>query len=368
MTTQRFASLSRFALGAAAFGFLTACQDKPQPPPKFYSSVRVQKALSSEVAQTVRIAGALEARNSTNLGFRVGGRVVERLVDVGDRVRAGQVLARLDPQLLNADAQAAQAGLAAAEAQIRQAAAAYDRQQTLLARGFTTRSNYDAALEALRRAQSSRDSLTAQLAMARDQAAQSELISPGDGVISARNLEVGQVVQAAATVYTLVSDGPIDAVFDAPEEALRLTLMGARVEIALLDAPNVKAEGRIRQIAPGVDAATGAVRVKVGIDAPPRAMTLGAAVSGTMALEAHPFILLPATALASDPQAASGVSVWIVNPADSTVSMRLVTVERYETDRVALSGGVSPGEEVVVSGAQFLRPGQKVEIVRGGGS
>lgn len=356
--------LSRLALGVFLAGALGACREQPPPPPPVFTPVLLQTAASSETAQVVRIAGALEARSTTSLGFRVGGRVVERNVDVGDRVRAGQRLARLDPQILEADASAAQAGLAAAEAQIRQASADFERQQALFQRGFTTRRDYEAALETLRRAQASREALTAQLSLARDQASQAILVAPSDGVIGSRDIEVGQVVQAAATAFTLVSDGPIDAVFDAPEEALRLALMGSSARIALLDDPAVSVEGRIRQISPGVDPVKGTVRVTVGIDRPPAAMKPGAAVVGETTLEAHPFILLPAAALYSD---GGAPAVWIAD-SGALVSLRRVEVERYETDRVAIRAGIAPGERVVVAGGQFLREGQKVEIVAGGGS
>lgn len=361
MTQPPFSRLVLFALLAA---LMAACQEASPPPPKLHTPVSIQTAASGDVAQTVRIAGALEARSATALGFRVGGRVVERFAEVGDRVRAGQRLARLDPQILDADAASAQAGLAAAEAQIRQASAAFERQESLLSRGFTTRRDYEAALEALRSAQASREALTAQVSLARDQAAQTILVAPADGVVAERNVEVGQVVQAAATAFVLVSDGPMDAVFAAPEEALRLALMGAPVRISLLDDPAAAAEGRIRQIAPGVDLTKGTVQVKVGIEKPHPAMKPGAAVQGEMTLEAHPFILLPAAALYSD---GGAPAVWIVDSASQAV-LRRVEIERYETDRIAVRSGLSPGEAVVVAGGQFLRSGQKVEVVTRGGS
>ncbi|MDD2869219.1 efflux RND transporter periplasmic adaptor subunit [Neomegalonema sp.] len=361
--TQRPSSLSRLAFLVIPATLLTGCFEQPPPPPRVSTAVTVQTTRSDDVAQTVRIAGAMEARSSTSLGFRVGGRVVARAVDVGDRVRAGQELARLDPQILDADAASAQAGLAAAEAQIRQASADFERQETLLARGFTTRRDHEAALEALRRAQASREALRAQLSMARDQAAQTILVAPADGVISDRQIEVGQVLAAAQTAFTLVSEGPMDAVFDAPEEALRMALMGASVKISLLDDPSATADGRIRQVAPGVDA-KGAVQVKVGVEKPLPAMKPGAPVVGEMKLEPHPFIILPSTALYSD---GGSPAVWIA-AGDSTVSLRRVEVERYETGRFAIRGGIAPGERVVTAGGQFLRSGQKVEIMSGGGS
>ncbi|WP_018633894.1 efflux RND transporter periplasmic adaptor subunit [Neomegalonema perideroedes] len=361
--TQRPPSLSRIAFCAILATTLSGCFEQPPPPPKIHVAVSVQTARSDDVAQTVRIAGAMEARSTTSLGFRVGGRVVSRAADVGDRVRAGQELARLDPQILDADAASAQAGLAAAEAQIRQATADFERQDALLARGFTTRRDHEAALEALRRAQASREALRAQLSIARDQAAQTILVAPVSGVISDRQIEVGQVLAAAQTAFTLVSDGPMDAVFDAPEAALRMALMGAPVKISLLDDPTVTAEGRIRQVAPGVDA-KGAVQVKVGVEKPAAAMKPGAPVVGEMNLEPHPFVILPSSALYSD----GGLpAVWIA-AGDSTVTLRRVEVERYETGRVAVRSGIAPGERVVTAGGQFLRSGQQVEIMSGGGS
>lgn len=361
--TPHPSSLSRVALCALLLALLSACREETPPPPKLYAPVLIETARSGDLAETVRIAGAVEARDTIALGFRVAGRVVSRSVEVGDRVRAGQELARLDPQILAADVSSAQAGLAAAEAQIRQASSAFERQEALLSRGFTTRREYEAALEALRSARASREALSAQLSLARDQSAQTILTAPEAGLIASRSVEVGQVAAAAQTAFTLVSDGPVDAVFDAPEEALRLALIGAKVRVALLDDPSVAAEGVIRQVAPGVDPVKGTVRVKVGVARPASAMTPGAAIMGELTMEAHPFILLPSGAVYSD----EGLpAVWVVD-SESRVSLRRVEVERYRTGAVALRGGVSPGERVVVAGGQALREGQRVEI-KGGGS
>ena len=165
----------------------------------------------------VTLTGDVQARVRAELSFRVSGRVTERLVDVGAHVDAGDVLARVDPTEQQADLDAAAAAVAAAESQVRVTQATFDRQKALLANGFTTRASYDQAQEALRTAEGSLDAAKAQLGTAKDAVTYTELRASAAGIITARNLEVGQVAQAAQSAFTLAQDGDRDAVFDVYE-------------------------------------------------------------------------------------------------------------------------------------------------------
>jgi len=182
----------------------------------------------------------------------------------------------LDSKVQEADVAGAGAGVQAAEARLRQVTSVFNRQKDLLAQRFTTQREYDQAEQAQRSAQAQLDGAHAQLATARDQLAQTVLRAPSSGVITARHIDVGQVVQTSQSAFALAQDGPRDAVVNVQETLLAGGPYDG-LEIALVDDPKIKARGEIREISPVVNA-TGGVRVKIGIAETPPEMVLGAAV------------------------------------------------------------------------------------------
>jgi RND family efflux transporter MFP subunit len=202
-------------------------------------------------------------------------------------------LARLDPRTQEADVESAKAGVTSAQAQLKQATATFDREKSLLDSGFTTRNSFDQAEQSLRTAQAALDSANAQLASAQDQLSYTILRAGAAGVITARFAEVGQVVEPARAIFTIARDGPRDAVFDVYEAIFALVPDDAKARIALVSNPTVAADGTVREIAPAVDTSTGTVRVKVGIEQPPPAMTLGAVVTGSGSLKSSKVVMLP---------------------------------------------------------------------------
>ena len=270
---------------------------------------------------------------------------------------AGELLARLDPAEQQADFDAASAGVSAAEAQLRVAQATFDRQSYLLTSGFTTRVAYDQAQEQLRTAQSSLESAQAELGRTREALGDTELHARAAGVITSRNLEVGQVVQAAQSVFTLAQDGERDAVFDVPDSMLLTDVEHGRVSLALISNSGVTATGYVREISPAVDPKSSTVRVKVAIQNPTAAMTLGSAIAGTAATKPASEITLPWTALMA---AGSRPAVWIVDPKTRTALLKPVTVGAYEAGSVLVKNGLKPGDRVVIDGGKLLSAGQPV--------
>lgn len=313
------------------------------------------------VVENSAITGEISARVESDLSFRVSGRIVERAVDVGSSVKAGQVLARMDAEEQKADLNIATANLQSAIAQQTQAQLAFDRQQNLFRTQVTTRAALDQAQETLLTAQGSVQSAQAQLDSARDALTYTELRADADGVITARNVEVGQVAQAAQLVFTLAHDGPRDAVFNVFEALYLGRVLENKVAISLLSSPSDRIKASVREISPTIDVTTGTIRVKVGLEGAPE-MPLGAPVVGLFRSTARDAIELPWSAMASK---SGKPAVWIVDPSSSNVSLRLVDVSSYETGRFAVRAGVSPGEIVVANGAIFLRPGQTVTYNKG---
>jgi RND family efflux transporter MFP subunit len=336
---------------------LGACNERSAAPVERPALVRTELVQSRHGQATLTLTGEVRARFSANLSFRASGRVLARLADVGAHVNAGDLLARLDPAEQQADFDAATAGVAAAEAQLRVAQATFDRQSSLLSSGFTTRVAYDQAQEQLRTVQGTLESAKAELGRTREALGDTELHAGAAGVITARSLELGQVVQAAQSVFTLAQDGDRDAVFDVPESMFFADVEHERVSLALVSGPDVTAVGHVREISPAVDPKGSTVRVKIAIQNPRPAMTLGSAVAGTAGTKQDPEITLPWTALTA---AGSKPAVWIVDPKTNTASLKLVTVGAYEAGAVLIKQGLEPGDRVVIDGGKLLSSGQPV--------
>ncbi len=352
-----------FALAAlVAIPLLAACDSGPQTveqPPRSVRTITVEKR---EAGDTVTLTGHIEAADEASAAFRVGGRMLERLVNVGDRVKAGQVLARLDAQNARNNLRSAESALNAANALLSQTRNTYERQRHLLDRGFTTRANYDAAEQAHLSAQSQVDNAQAQLKIARDNVDYTEIHADADGVVTARGAEPGEVVQAGQMIVRIARENGRDAVFDVPANVFRIAPADPVINVALSDTPSVTAEGRVREVAPQADPVTRTFQVKVGLNNPPDAFRLGATVVGRMQLDAGTAIELPASALTEFNRAPA---VWIVDPATSTVTLRNIEVERFHPTTVAVSGGLAEGEIVVTAGVQVLHEGMRVRLPGG---
>ncbi|CDX16878.1 Efflux transporter, RND family, MFP subunit [Mesorhizobium plurifarium] len=343
---------------AAAFS-VAGCQKQQVAEKKLPVVVTTQTVALADYAPRTSLTGVIAARTLNNLSFRVGGRVAERLVDVGQHVDQGAVLARIDPQEQESDLRSAQADLDAAQAQLTQAAATYERQKTLLARGFTTRRDFDTANQTLKVAQGSVDAAQSAFANAKENLSYTELKAGAAGVITARQVEAGQVVQAAQTVFTIAEDGDRDAVFNVHETLVAQTPSSPAVTITLLSDPQVRAVGKVREISPAVDTASGSIRVKVGIPDTPAGMPLGAAVIGTVSAKSVKAVLLPWQALTST---GGKPAVWIVDPSSKAVATTPVEVLAFDSGVVVVDKGLQEGQSVVTAGGQLLSPGQTIEV------
>jgi RND family efflux transporter MFP subunit len=348
-TTSRWLAL----LATAALAACNAPQVARRPP----LPVRVVAAKVTDYAPTLSLTGAIAARVSSDLSFRVSGRVIERKVDVGAHVGAGEVLARLDPAASQADLDAANAAVASAEAMLKQNQAAYDRQKQLLDSGFTTRSGFDAAQQNLRTAQGSLDGAKAQAASAADALTYTVLKAEKAGVVTAREIEVGQYAQAAQTAFTIAEDGPRDAVFDVYESIFFAGHASGHVKLTLVADPHVVAHGRVREVSPTVNTHAGTVRVKIDVNEGGDKMPLGAAVIGETRFAPRKVVELPWSATASD---MGRLAVWVVDPGSGAVALKRVTAEAFDNETLILADGLTGGEKVVSQGGKFLYPGEIV--------
>ena len=341
--------------GLLAVSALAACNaptvSKRPPLP-----VQVVVAKTTDYATGLSLTGEVAARVSSNLSFRVSGRVIERKADVGQHVEPGDVLARIDPAEAQADLDAANAAVASAEAVLKQNAASFDRQKQLFDSGFATRSAFDTAQQNLRTAENALDSAKAQAATAADALTYTTLKAEKAGVITVRSIEVGQVAQSAETAFTLAEDGPRDAVFNVFESLFFAQPARRGVDLSLVADPSAKALGHVREISPTVNTRTGTVTVKVAIDSP-KPFPLGAAVVGRAGFAPRKVVELPWTAAASD---GGALAVWLLDPASGAVALKRVKAESFDNETLVIGEGLSEGDKVVTSGAKFLYPGEIV--------
>ncbi|MCJ8144169.1 efflux RND transporter periplasmic adaptor subunit [Ancylobacter sp. A5.8] len=363
MIHHRNAPRPLVALAAAAALLLGACSPESEAEAPQVRPVRVVTVEKGTGGNVATLTGTVEAEDEAALAFRVSGRMIERLANVGDRVTAGQVVARLDPQNAQNGLRSARAALTAAEGQLVQASNHFDRQERLLGNGFTTRAIYDDARQGMLAAQSQVESAEAQLKIAEDNVSYTELTADAPGVVTARGAEPGEVVQAGQMILQLARQGGRDAVFDVPAQLLRSVPASPIIRVSLADQPSMTATGRVREVAPQADPVTRTFRVRVGLDNPPAAMLLGSTVNGAVELDSTPTIEVPASSLTAFNNAPA---VWVVDPATSTVSLRNVEVLRFNPATVAIASGLAEGDVVVSAGVQALYPGQKVRLLGSG--
>lgn len=344
------AGLSTFLL--AACGRDEAAAEAPRP-------VLVTHPSASDHSASA-FAGDVRAREESPLSFRVGGKLVERRVDVGAHVRKGQVLAVLDPGDLQAQARAAQAQLAAAEAELGRARADQARFAKLAGDQLVSRSTVDAQNAAATAAQGQVNAARAELEVARNQAEYSQLRAIRDGVIAARNAEAGQVVAAGQTVFSLAADGVREVAFALPEGMIASVRPGQAVQVEAWSRAGERWNGRIREISPAADPASRTYAARVTVDAPAGALELGQSARVYLPRNGNGALSVPLSAL----QRSGGApAVFVVDAKSGTVKLQPVQTGPFGEDRVPVKSGLSPDDWVVAAGGHLLRDGQKVAPV-----
>ncbi len=303
-------------------------------------------------------AGTIEPRYSTDLAFRVLGRVIARPVKVGDLVKKDEIVAMLDPSTLDLAVQSAKADLASAEAQYANASASEERQRILLRGNNVSQADYDAAKQARDSAEAGLEKAQAGLRKAEDQRGYAILRPDFDGVISATDAEVGQVVAAGQAVMTVARPDVREAVVDIPDSMTEYFKPGTPFDVQLQADPAVTGKGSVREVAPQADAQTRTRRVRIALDNPPEGFRLGATIQASLSVPETQFVSLPMQSLLEQD---GKTSIWVIDPKTQTVSLHDVRViERRGASFVA--GGVDIGSYVAIAGVHELKAGQKVRL------
>jgi membrane fusion protein, multidrug efflux system len=356
--------MRKFEILASAFLVLVlvGC-DKPAPPAAQVRPVRAITIERSAEGETVSLTGQIRAKDEVSLAFRINGRMIERPVNVGDVLKPGQLVARLDPKDEQDSLRTAQANLVSAEAKLTDARLNFARKQELLKGGWTPRAQFDTAKQTLDTAQAEVDAAQARVSSAENQLSYTVLFADAAGAVTAKGAEPGEVVQAGQMIVKLARKGGRDAVFDVPEQLIRTGPRDPVVHLALTNDPTVQATGRVREVSPQADPTTRTFQAKIGIIDPPAAFTLGSTVTGSIKLAPPPGVEVPPSALT---EANGRPAVWVFDPQSHTVSLRNVDVARYDPANVVISQGLETGEVVVTAGVQTLRPGEKVRLLGAG--
>ncbi len=338
----------------------TACS-RPQPAPEPVRAVRTVTVGSDSAGASQEFAAEVRARTETRLGFRVGGKMTSRSAEVGQRVRAGQLLAQLDPTDLKLAQQASQASTQAAQVSYELAAAEVKRYKELREQGFISALELERRESTLQAQRAQLDQAKAQNAVQGNQAGYTQLVATAAGVVTAVEAEAGAVLAAGSPVLRLAHDGARDAVFAVPEDAAAAVRLLQGQAAALKVRPwggTTWLPATVREVAAAADPATRTFLVKADLGSIP--VQLGQTLTVLIEQPRRSGITrLPLTAVM---QQQGQTAVWLLDKAAMTVRVQPVVVAGADGNTVVVSAGLSPGQTVVTAGVHTLSPGQKVKL------
>lgn len=347
------------AVLAAAF-LLAGCQDKPQEAARPDRPVMVQTvALEPRIPERTFVA-TIRPRVESDLGFRVTGKVAQRLVNVGDRVGTGDPLATLDPVDLRLQQEQAEAEMRAASAALAQAEAELRRVTALIREGWSTASGLDRQKAATEEARGRVDRAERTLSLARNALSYATLAADADGVVTATHVEPGQVVTAGQPAVRLARTAEKEAVIAVPEALIAAVRAGAAT-VSLWSDPDRIYAGRLRELSPSADPATRTYLARFSLPEADERVELGMTATVAIGSAGNDRVArLPLSALFNQGQ---GPAVWVID-VDGRPALRPVSIAAYESRDVLVSRGLQEGDRVVTLGVQKLDPGQRVRIVQ----
>ncbi len=353
---------SNLLLFLAALCYLTACS-KTVPPPEPVQAVKVLTVGVHSMQTGSEFSGEVRARTESRVGFRVAGKLIRRPVDVGQRVKTGQLLAQLDPQDYQLAIDAARAQLSAAITNRDLVAADFRRFKELRDQNFISDAELERREATLKAAQAQLEQAQAQLTGQGNQAAYTTLQADASGVVTAVEAEPGQVLAAGTPVLRIAQDGPRDVVFAVPEDKVALITLGTLVEVRVWPS-NASVQARVREVAASADPVTRTFAVKVSLAAND-ALPLGSTVTVVPKVfdrSGIDVIKLPTSALY---QSGKSSAVWVVDPASMTIRLQPVQIATADGNDLVVVSGLQPGMQVVSAGVHVLSAGQKVSIYKG---
>jgi RND family efflux transporter MFP subunit len=357
----------RISVAVAALAAIAACGDSAERKPEEVRPVKVMRIGVQSAARTVEYAGEVRARRETRLAFRIAGKILERPVDVGSRVRAGQPIARLDATDLALAQASARAQVTSLESERELARTEYERGRELREKSFISQAELDRRSSVFATAEARLEAARAQHRQVANQAAYAVLAADSDGVITAVEAEAGQVIAAGQTVVRLAAvtprrpkSGDLEVAFAVPESQRELIEQAKEIGIGLNARPGARWKGRLRELSPAADPATRTYAARATILQPDADVELGmSARVEVSAPKRVQRIEVPFSALYARGEAAQ---VFVVDEG-GTVRLQPVKTAGVSGESVVVESGLAPGDVIVAAGAQRLRPGQRVRVL-----
>jgi multidrug efflux system membrane fusion protein len=358
------------ALALAGVVALSACSKQEAAAPAPRPVVAVAVHADGNAMQAASLPGEIQARYSTPLSFRVNGKIIERRVRLGDVVKAGQVVAQLDPADAQKNAASSQAQLDATQHGLVFAKQQLDRDQAQAQENLISQAQLEQTTNAYASAVAQRDQAAQQLALSKNQLQYTSLIVGHDGVITAEQADTGQNVSAGQAVYNLAWSGDVDVLCDVPESALPAFPIGQTAKVTLAALPGRQFTARVRELSPAADPQSRTYRARLTLEHPGPDVRLGMTAdiapsaapssSSNGAVDQHGSFTLPVTALFHEGQQPA---VWVVRAANQTLELRRVTVTRYNERTIVVSQGLNDGEHVVLQGVHTVSAGEQVRVI-----
>ncbi|MFD1987459.1 efflux RND transporter periplasmic adaptor subunit [Mesorhizobium newzealandense] len=342
----------------AALG-LAGCSQEKAEVKDIIRPVKVVEIAQTHDTRTLSYSGSVRARTESALAFRVNGKITERLVDIGQHVASGDVLARIDPIDYDLSVKSAQAALDAAERQVETVELARKRAEQLFAKNFAPKSQLEQATLTYDQAVATRDSARSTLDQAKNQVGYTDLKADRDGIVTAVNADVGQVVGSGTPVVTVAVDGEKEVLIAVPEMEIAEFKPGKVVKAGFWSDDRLALEGKVREVAGSADPQSRTFAVRVSLPGDSRVLLGMTANIEASAANERRLVSVPLSALAEQ---GSQSIVWTVDRGADTVHARTVKVAEFAADGVRVAEGLKPGDVVVAAGTQFMTENLKVKL------
>lgn len=357
--SRNIRTLSAAGLVLASTLALASCTEERAETKPEIRPVKVVEIAKATNVRALEFSGSVKSRTEMNLGFRIAGKVTERLVDIGDRVRPGDVLSRVDPTDYRLAVDSAAANLAAADKAVETAKLAIDRANALFKKDAVPKAQVEQAQLAYDQAVSTRTATASSLEQARNQLSYAELKSDRDGIVTAISADRGQVVAAGTPVVTVVAEDQKEVQIAVPENDIADFRPGKAVKARFWSDDTLVLDGKVREVSGSADAQSRTFSVRVSLPNDPRVLIGMTATVQAEASGGADTITVPLSALA---EMDGGKIVWTVDRKAATVHARPVEVADFAKDGVGVTKGLAPGDLVVSAGTQFMTENLKVKL------
>ncbi|WP_441596528.1 efflux RND transporter periplasmic adaptor subunit [Ensifer sp. 2TAB8] len=351
--------IATIALISTLSAALVGCSEEKSETSQIVRPVKVIEIAQADNVRQLSYSGAVRARTEMNLGFRVSGKLVERVVNVGDRVNVGDLLARVDPTDYELAVRSASANLDAAERQVETVELVRDRAKQLLARKFASQAQFDQAVLSYNQAVATRDAAKSALSQAQNQVVYTSLAADRPGIVTSINADVGQVLGSGTPVATVAVEGEKEVQVAVPETEISNFRAGLPVKVGIWSDAGLSLDGTVREVAGSADQQSRTFSVRVSLPNDPRVLLGMTATIEASAGNGASLVSVPLSALAEK----DGYPiVWVVDRGTETVRSRPVTLADFTADGVRVTEGLNVGDLVVAAGTQFMTDDLKVII------